>query len=265
MNKIARFWMKDDRLRSKSRAPEGVRLYAVGDIHGHKVLLDEMLGAISDDIDGMPPARNLVVFLGDLIDRGPDSAGVIERLANSRNERFNAVFIAGNHEEVLLRILDGESSLVTDWLRFGGQQCAQSYGLDGKRLRMLDETEAARLVRNAVPEAHQRFLRSFADSFSAGDYLFVHAGIRPGLPIEQQSLTDLRWIRSPFLEYRERHPKIVVHGHSISREVEFLPGRIGVDTGAYRSGVLSAVVFEGDDRRVLQVRSPTGEDNGNGG
>ena len=265
MNKIARFWTTDDRLQSASRAPDCVRLYAVGDIHGHRVLLDEMLGAISDDIHRMPPARNLVVFLGDLIDRGPDSAGVIERLANLNDELFSAVFITGNHEEVLLRILEGESSLMSDWLRFGGLQCAQSYGIDGQRLRMMDEVEAARLIRDAIPEAHQRFLRSFADSFTAGDYLFVHAGIRPGLPIEQQSLTDLRWIRSPFLECRERHPQVVVHGHSISREVEFLPGRIGVDTGAYRSGVLSAVVFEGDDRRILQVRSPPGEDNGKGG
>jgi serine/threonine protein phosphatase 1 len=117
----------------------------------------------------------------------------------------------------------------------------------------MDETEAARRIRDSVPYAHQQFLRSFADSFSAGDYLFVHAGIRPGLPIEQQSVSDLRWIRSPFLECRDHHSQVVVHGHSISREVEFQPGRIGVDTGAYRSGVLSAVVLEREHRRVLQA------------
>ena len=254
MNKIARFWTKDDRLRTPARTPEGVRIFAVGDIHGHLGLLDEMLGAIGAEIERLPPARNLVIFLGDLIDRGPDSAGVVERLATMDHQPFRAVFITGNHEEVLLRILDGEASIIADWLRFGGLQCAESYGLDGKALRTMDGGEAARLIRGAVPDRHEQFLRSFADSFSAGDYLFVHAGIRPGLPVEQQSLTDLRWIRSPFLECRDNHPQIVVHGHSISREVEFLPGRIGIDTGAYRSGVLSAVVLEGKDRRVLQVQ-----------
>lgn len=253
MNKIARFWTKDDRLQTPSRVPDGVRIYAIGDIHGHRVLLEEMLRSISDETDRLPPARILIVFLGDLIDRGPESAGVVERLSNLRDDRYRSVFITGNHEEVLLRILDGEASIVADWLRFGGLQCAESYGLDGQKLRTMDETEAARLIGESIPEPHQQFLRSFADSFSVGDYLFVHAGIRPGLPIEQQSLSDLRWIRSPFLECRECHPQVVVHGHSISRDVEFMPGRIGIDTGAYRSGLLSAVVLEREDRRVLQV------------
>jgi serine/threonine protein phosphatase 1 len=256
VNRIARFWTKDERRKSASRAPEGVRIYAIGDIHGRRDLLDDMLAAISDEIDRRSFARNLVVFLGDLIDRGPDSAGVIERLANLKDDRFRTVFIAGNHEEVLLRILEGEASIVPDWLRFGGLQCAESYGLDGATLQKAGDVEAARLIKAAISESHQIFLRSFADSFTAGDYLFVHAGIRPGLPIEQQTVTDLRWIRSPFLESQECHPQVVVHGHSISREVELLPYRIGVDTGAYRSGSLSAVVLEGAERRVIHVAKP---------
>ena len=231
-----------------------MRIYAIGDIHGQDRLLVDMLQSIADDIDALPPARNVLVFLGDLIDRGPDSASVVDRLSVLDDHRFKTVFITGNHEEVLLRILDGDSSLVRDWLRFGGLQCAESYGVDPGQLRAMNDREVGRRIRDAIPESHSRFFRSFADSFSAGDYLFVHAGIRPGLPIEQQSLADLRWIRSPFLECQDCHPQVVVHGHSISNDVEFLEGRIGIDTGAYRSGVLSAIVLEGSDRRVLQVR-----------
>lgn len=258
MNRIVKFWTRRDDI-EKPRAPDGVRLYGVGDIHGHDALLVEMLAAIDRDIDSEGPARNIVVFLGDLIDRGPDSAGVVERLRTLARP-YKTVFLTGNHEEVLVRILDGDDQLVGDWLRFGGLQCAKSYGLDPARLRSLGQSQAGQAIRQAIPEAHQKFLRSFADSFGAGDYLFVHAGIRPNVDLAQQSLTDLRWIRSPFLECRHRHPKMIVHGHSISKDVEFRPGRIGVDTGAYRSGVLSAVVFEGTDQRILQVgRDKTGQ------
>ena len=229
-----------------------MRLYAVGDIHGHNALLVEMLAAIERDIISAPTADNVVVFLGDLIDRGPDSAGVVERLRTVAGP-YKSVFLMGNHEEVLIRILDGEDQLVGDWLRFGGHECAKSYGLDPASLRSVGGACAAKAIREAVPASHQDFLRSFVDSFSAGDYLFVHAGIRPGVPLDQQTLADLRWIRSPFLEYRHRHPKTVVHGHSIAKDIDRRPGRIGVDTGAYRTGVLSAIVLEGLDQRVIQV------------
>lgn len=234
-------------------APAGVRLYGVGDIHGHDGLLSDILQAIEQDIASTGPARNVVVFLGDIIDRGPASAAAVERLRTLDSSSFKPVFLAGNHEEVLIRILDGEDELVRDWLRFGGAECATSYGLDLAVLRGLSDRQAAEAIRAAIPQSHQDFLRSFADSFSAGDYLFVHAGIRPGVPIEQQAVSDLRWIRAPFLNYRHHHPKVVVHGHSIAREIEFRPGRIGVDTGAYRSGLLSAIVLEGTEQRALQV------------
>lgn len=231
-----------------------MRIFAVGDIHGHDALLGRMLDAIRDDIAGRPKARNVVVFLGDLIDRGPDSAAVVERLRTLADEPFRPVFISGNHEEVLLRILDGDHRLIGDWLRFGGKECAASYGLAAADLRSSNGADSVKRLKAAIPESHQAFLRSFADSFVAGDYLFVHAGIRPGLPIEQQSLSDLRWIRRPFLDCKERHSHMIVHGHSISRDVEFRSGRIGVDTGAYRSGLLSAIVLEATGRRVIQVR-----------
>ncbi|WP_118857427.1 metallophosphoesterase [Sphingomonas mesophila] len=244
------FWSRD-RTR-EPRTPPGVRLYAVGDIHGHDMLLRAMLEAIRSDIEERPKRRNIVVFVGDLIDRGPDSAIVVERL-RTLEAPFRPVFLTGNHEEVLLRILEGNDGVVRDWLRFGGLECAASYGLDPSVLRNASDRAAGEMVRKAIPGAHRSFLRGFADSFAAGDYLFVHAGVRPGVPIEEQSITDLRWIRSPFLEHEGRHPKVVVHGHTISSEVECLPGRIGIDTGAYRSGILSAIALDGCEQRIIQV------------
>lgn len=210
-----------------------------------------MLAEIGREIATAGPARNVLIFLGDLIDRGPDSAAVVERLRTIEGP-FRCVFLTGNHEEILLRILDGEDDLLGDWLRFGGTQCVQSYGVDPKDLRRAPAM-VAETVRNAIPRPHQQFIRSFADSFSAGDYFFVHAGIRPNISLEQQTLADLRWIRSPFLESGSRHSKMIVHGHSISKDVEFRPGRIGLDTGAYRTGLLSAIVLEEDRQRVLQI------------
>lgn len=252
MNRMVRFWSRGENS-ERPRAPAGVRLYGVGDIHGHDVLLARMLAAIEQDIEAARPADNVVIFLGDLIDRGPGSAAVVERLRTLAGP-FKSVFLTGNHEEVLVRILDGDDDLVGDWLRFGGLECAQSYGLEPARLLAMGPGQAGQAVREAIPDSHQQFLRSFADSFGAGDYLFVHAGIRPGVPLEQQALADLRWIRSPFLEYRHHHPKVVVHGHSISKDIDRRPGRIGVDTGAYRTGLLSAIVLEGAEQRVIQVQ-----------
>lgn len=254
MNRLVKFWARPDGS-DRPSAPDGVRLYAVGDIHGHASLLEKMLAAIEQDIRSSRQGRNVVVFLGDLIDRGPDSAAVIERLRSLDQRLFQPVFLTGNHEEALVRILDGEDAVVGDWLRFGGLECASSYGLNPARLRAMRPAQAAKLIRNSIPETHQQFLRSFADSFSAGDYLFVHAGIRPGIPLEQQTVQDLRWIRSPFLEHDQRHPKTVVHGHTISKDIERRPGRIGVDTGAYRTGLLSAIVLEGARQRPIQVSS----------
>ena len=251
MNRLVKFWSRGENS-ERPHTPARVRLYGVGDIHGHDALLDKMLAAIEQDIAAARPAENILVFLGDLIDRGPGSAAVVERLRTLAGP-FKSVFLTGNHEEVLVRILDGDDALIGDWLRFGGVECAQSYGLDPALLKAMGESRAGEALRAAIPEEHQQFLRSFADSFGAGDYLFVHAGIRPGVPLEQQALADLRWIRSPFLEYRHHHPKVVVHGHSISKDIERRPGRIGVDTGAYRTGLLSAIVLDGAEQRVIQV------------
>lgn len=240
--------------------PDGHRIYAVGDVHGQDHLLADLLDQIEADVAARPGGTVTVVFLGDLIDRGPKSAEVIERLRTYRPLGIRTEFLAGNHEEVLLRILEGESSLVADWLRFGGAHCARSYGLSSSQLAKMSPADAVDALRSAIPAAHQAFLASFADTLRAGDYLFVHAGIRPGVALAEQAQVDLRWIRGPFLDHPARHEVMVVHGHTIAEQVDERPGRIGIDTGAYKHGVLTALVLESDERRILQARgAPVGQ------
>lgn len=233
--------------------PDGHRVYAIGDVHGHDDLLGELLATIEADNRARNAAGVTIVFLGDLIDRGPQSAAVIERLRHYRPSGVRVEFLMGNHEEVLLRILDGESALVADWLRFGGAQCARSYGLSSSSLARMPAEKAISALRSAIPAEHQAFLAGFSDTFGAGDYLFVHAGIRPGVPLGQQVQADLRWIRRPFLDHPGRHEAMIIHGHTIAAEVEEAPGRIGIDTGAYVHGVLTAIGLERDQRWYLQA------------
>ena len=233
--------------------PAGNRIYAIGDVHGRDDLLGQLLAMIEADSSTRPSANIVLVFLGDLIDRGACSKEVVERLRTWRPDGIRLVFLAGNHEEVLLRILDGEERLVPDWLRFGGAECIRSYGIDPKRLRTMAPDEAIAVIRAAIPAAHVEFLSSFDDTFRAGDYLFVHAGIRPGIALSEQAQADLRWIREPFLTDAAEHGFVVVHGHTIREKVEERANRIGIDTGAYRSGVLTAIALEGSDRWFLQA------------
>ena len=226
------------------RGKAGCRAYAIGDIHGRLDLLDDLLGQIERDRASRPALQTYVIFLGDLIDRGPDSAGVVERLRSYRPAGATPVFLAGNHEEVLLRILAGERDILPSWLKFGGIECAQSYGIDGAALQHMGEGAAIATVQRHVPAEHRRFLESFADTFRFGDYLFVHAGIRPGVAIEHQAGNDLRWIREPFLSDGKEHGFVVVHGHTVVADVEERRNRIGIDTGAYRTGTLTALAIE---------------------
>lgn len=234
----------------------GYRAYAVGDIHGRIDLLEHLLAKVHADLQRHPAKRSLLIFVGDLIDRGPSSAQVIERLRTYRREGVKPIFLLGNHEEVLLRVFGGDASVVESWLRFGGLECLQSYGVRRARLRGRSAEQVIEIVREAVPQAHIDFLGTFADSCRFGDYLFVHAGIRPGIELGQQSQSDLRWIREPFLFDETDHGFVVVHGHTIREDVEERPNRIGIDTGAYRSGVLTALAVEGRDRWLLDTRSP---------
>ena len=236
----------------KAAGPAGKRLYAVGDIHGRLDLLDDLLRRIGDDLRRRPVDTAVLVCLGDLIDRGPDSAGVIERL-RTLDLPVKALFLLGNHEELLLRVLEGEEGLAYDWLGFGGDACAESYGVASAPLKAMGERRIAETLAAAIPPAHLAFLRGFGDTVRFGDYLLVHAGIRPGIPIEEQQPHDLRWIRQPFLSDGHDHGCVVIHGHTITDGVDQRPNRIGIDTGAYRTGILTAAVVEEAELRFLST------------
>ncbi|HEY7005587.1 MAG TPA: metallophosphoesterase family protein [Sphingomicrobium sp.] len=233
----------------------GWRAYVVGDIHGRLDLLEQLLDKIHREVAARPARKILVVFVGDLIDRGPNSAQVVERLRTYKHPRIRPVFLQGNHEEVLLRILAGEADLITKWRWFGGTECMNSYGVDTAKLSAMGEEEALEAIRAAIPAKHVQFLESFDDSCRFGDYLFVHAGIRPGVEIDQQRQSDLRWIREAFLFDETDHGFVVVHGHTIRPEVEVRANRIGIDTGAYKTGVLTALAIEGSNSWLLDTRS----------
>lgn len=246
------------RERRPPSTPRGYRAYAVGDIHGRLDLLNGLIEAIEADVERRPARKTLLIFLGDLIDRGPDSRGVVERLRTYQHPKIKPYFLAGNHEEVLLRLLRGERGILASWLQYGGAECLQSYGFDPAKLDLSSERSALATIKDIIPEDHAQFVRGFADTLTLGDYLFVHAGIRPGVDISLQSQSDLRWIRAPFLDHEGEHGLVVVHGHSISPAVEERSNRIGIDTGAYRTGVLTALGLEGERRWFLDTSDHQG-------
>lgn len=241
-----------------NRQPKGAenwRAYVIGDVHGRLDLLDQLLAQIHEEIDRRPTRKTVIALVGDLIDRGPQSAEVIERLRTYRRDKVRLVVLLGNHEEVLLRILDGESDLIQKWLSYGGSQCLASYGVDPSSVLEMESEEALAIIRSAIPRAHVRFLNECADTFRFGDYLVVHAGIRPGVEIAQQRQVDLRWIRSPFLEHPGDHGAVIVHGHTITEAAEERANRIAIDTGAYATGRLTALAIEGAERWYLDTVS----------
>lgn len=235
--------------------PPGVRVYAIGDIHGRHDLLRSMLARIDEDVVERKIRRAVLVFLGDYIDRGPQSSQVIDRLISLRdNPAFESYFLMGNHEEVLLRVLKADLDLFRRWVKFGGRECLQSYGLDAETMIDMEGAEVAVRLKAAIPRRHREFLAALDDSVRVGDYLFVHAGLRPGRALEAQSQEDMRWIRSPFLEDEESdHGYMIVHGHSISEGVDWRRNRIGIDTGAYQTGLLTALVLEGIKQVILDT------------
>lgn len=230
--------------------PAGQRIYAVGDVHGCRHLLDRLLARIDSDLSERPVARASEVFLGDYVDRGPDSAGVLERLSQPPRGR-DRVCLMGNHEEVMLEALDDDAAM-DRWLRFGGDATVRSYGLDpGVRW---DGSAALRTaLRAAIPAAHLAFLRTLVVAHRVGDTLFVHAGIRPGVPLEAQTRQDLLWIREPFLDHDGPLPLRIVHGHTPVESARVHPQRINIDTGAVYGGALTAVALEEGNLRVLSV------------
>ena len=239
--------------RIEAHLPDGLRIYAVGDIHGRVDLLRILHHIIAEDDDGRMHER-LVVYLGDYVDRGLDSRGVIDFLLDEHPVELPFVALKGNHEEMMLRFLE-DISVGPGWLEYGGAATLLSYGvsLSGSISDTQTLVDAQRRLAESVPPRHIDFMREAPLYYEAGDYLFVHAGIRAGVPIDAQRAEDLLWIRGEFLRSRADHGCVVVHGHSISRKAEFRPNRIGIDTGAYATGVLTCLVLEGAKRRLLQT------------
>jgi len=236
--------------------PAGQRVYAIGDIHGRLDLLDLLIDAIEADDAASQKAETTIILLGDLVDRGPQSAEVIER-ARQWAGRRKVRIIAGNHEEMFLQSLR-DSDVLKALLRHGGRETLLSYGIEPGPPHRVDANAIQALMSQIVPPADLEFLAGFEDWVEIGDYAFVHAGILPGVPLAQQLPQDLRWIREPFLSYADAHSHVIVHGHTISDQVELRSNRIGIDTGAFRSGRLTALVLEGTARRIIQTETTEG-------
>jgi serine/threonine protein phosphatase 1 len=234
-------------------APEGQRIYAIGDIHGRLDLLDQLILLIEEDNASRERVRTQLIFLGDLCDRGPDSRGVIERVMQLASASSDVRLIAGNHEELLIRAWDGDRRSAGLINRVGGKETMLSYGIDEADYDKVDLDELVELISNHVPEDHIAFLKGADDWIVAGDYLFVHAGIRPGDALEEQRTSDLRWIRREFTDFNGDHGMIVIHGHTITEAVDAQDNRIGIDTGAYATGKLTAIGIEGAERWFLQT------------
>jgi serine/threonine protein phosphatase 1 len=233
-----------------ARAPEGLRLYAIGDVHGRADLLAQMHALIRRELEEAPPRDWRVIHLGDYVDRGPASCGVLDLVVEAGRADPRMMALGGNHDIGFLDFLADPMNGAL-FLNYGGVETARSYGVD------LDLGSTARLVQGhrdliaAVPDAHLSLLQTLEFSATFGDFFFCHAGIRPGIELERQVVDDLVWIRDPFLTYAGPHPKVIVHGHTMEAEPEILPNRVNVDTGAWRSGRLSALVVDGVEKRIL--------------
>ncbi len=253
---LAKIFGKRAPSRPLPRVPEGERYYVIGDIHGRLDLFEALSAAIDEDDGSADAARSTAVLLGDLVDRGPDSAGVIAHARDWR-ERRPVRCIAGNHEEMFLESFE-DKEMLRHFLKHGGKQTIFSYGIKRKRYNELSLKDLQGELHALVPQDHRDFIGGFEDMIVAGDYVFVHAGINPKRPIEEQKQSDLRWIRDRFLDHREPFSHVVVHGHTIFEEVEHTTHRIGIDTGAFRTGRLTALVLEGDRRRLIRAQETDG-------
>lgn len=242
----------------RSTVPNNTRIYAVGDIHGHTTLLEELHNKIKCDLNKNPVADYKIIFLGDYIDRGPDSAGCIDFLIKQMARDSHIVCLKGNHEDKLEEFLINPAAVLDSFFTYGGIDCVNSYGIDMSNYRgtLNEALQIAVELKDRLPELHKQFLAQLQLSVTIGDYMFVHAGVHPGLALDQQSDDVLMWIRSEFINHTELYDKVIVHGHTPSYPMEILPNRINVDTHAYQTGILSCIVLEDKNYRVLEAQIP---------
>jgi serine/threonine protein phosphatase 1 len=242
----------------RAAVPAGARVYAIGDIHGRADLLREMHGLIHADAAAHPAERRVVVYLGDYVDRGDESRQVIDLLLDEPLDGFESVYLLGNHERTMLDFLH-DISVAQSWFLYGGIETLASYGVRLDR-RMPSEaacyTQAQLDLRRTLPPRQLAFLHALKLLHSEGDYLFAHAGIRPGVALDAQDERDVIWIRGEFLDSAADHGKIVVHGHTITDSPETRPNRIGIDTGAFASGRLTCLALQDEWRGFLSTNRP---------
>lgn len=240
-------------LDTTASVPDGARVYAIGDIHGRADLLDRLHALIEADFAAKAASTVHVVYLGDYVDRGRDSFGVVERLAEGPSDFVQAWLLRGNHEELLLRFID-DPSVGPFWRQLGGLATLLSYGIDVDRvLKEAGYPGLSKQFRTQLPSRHLALFAKLKPFTTIGDYFFCHAGVRPGIPLEQQKQQDMLWIRDQFLDATEDFGKIVVHGHSPVDQPAFCKNRINIDTGAYATGRLTCLVLEGRSRRILST------------
>lgn len=252
---LARFFRPVPARTAVAAVPAGTRVYAIGDIHGRLDLLRDLHARIRGDAREYPAPRRVLIYVGDYIDRGYESRQTVDYLLGRPMPGFETVHLMGNHERTLLDFLD-DASLGPSWLRYGGRETLFSYGIDWDRDLASGEECLLRIqsaLQEKLPAAHRQFFSGLKLTHVEGDYLFVHAGVRPGVPIERQTQDDLLWIRDEFLGSGADHGKVVVHGHSIAEAPELLPNRIGIDTGAFATGRLTCLVLEGDRQSFIST------------
>lgn len=239
---------------ASASTPTNTRLYAVGDIHGRLDLLTRLLAMIEQDAALYPKRLKKLIFLGDYIDRGVDSRGVLQRLIGGFGSKLEPVFLRGNHDDRLMRFLDGDLSVGPAWLELGGAATLASYGVNpfsggkGDRLKHLHAE-----LSKVFPAEHRAFLDNTLFAVTYGDYYFVHAGVKPGVKLEHQKPEDQMWIRGEFLDHPKGMGKMIVHGHTISAEPEVKPNRLGLDTGAFATGRLTCLIMDGTQRHYLST------------
>jgi serine/threonine protein phosphatase 1 len=251
---LSRLFKRSAPVPPSAAAPPGTRLYAIGDIHGRVDLLAGLHDLILKDASGSAAKRQVAIYLGDYIDRGSDSKAVIDLLLHAPLPGFETIHLKGNHEQAMLEFLD-DAATGRDWLSFGGEATLKSYGvaLPHRTAGDADLRRAQAAFRHAMPHDHGEFFRQLRLSHEEGDFFLVHAGVRPGVPLEAQNAWDLLWIRNEFLTSRQRFGKLVIHGHTITETPEIRPNRIGIDTGAFNTGRLTCLVVEGAEYRFLQT------------
>ena len=233
-------------------APDGKLIYVIGDIHGRIDLLEALCARIDRDLRDERSTEVLEIYVGDYVDRGPASEKVIARLIRRKKER-TTVFLRGNHEKVLQDFFSGQATL-DEWCQIGGLETLLSYGVDPDLLRHPDDADSVReALIERMPDSHRAFLNELQTFYRAGAYFFVHAGVRPGIALEQQDEHDCLWIREEFLEHEDPFGCIVVHGHSPASAPELLPNRINLDTAAYATGHLSCLKISQQGARLLET------------